>query len=647
MIDELDLSSWLVVAGVALSLASGLISLSSPRRAAALLVIGCGAAIAGSVLAIAGWTSELDAPWDVPGGRLRVGVDALSAMFVLPIALVSALGSIYAVEYWADGAGARKLRAFYGVLTAGLLLLVVSRNGILFLFAWELMAVAAFITITTEDDRAEVRDVGYVYLLATRIGTLCLFATFALLAAGSNGSLDFDTWRPALHGPLRDAIFVTALVGFGLKAGMMPLHVWLPGAHANAPSHVSAQMSGVMIKVGIYGVARITSLCDQPPVWWGITLVVIGVVSGVLGVGFAIGQHDLKRLLAYHSVENIGIIALGLGVALLGRALGRDDLVVLGMAGALLHVWNHGLFKSLLFFSAGSVVHATGTREIDRLGGLWRKMPKTGFGFLVGAVAICGLPPLNGLISELFVYLGLFRATSGTPGTVWLVAMLAAASLALVGALALACFVKAFGSVFLGAPRSPDGADAHDPGRTMLAPIFVLAALCAAIGVGAPLVAPALDAAIASWAGPRVAPLDVYAPLLTLAAVSGGLLVVLAMWIKYAARPAKQDVPTWDCGYAAPSARMQYTSSSFADMVVRLFAWALRPTRHAPHFTEPFPQHASFESHVPDTVLDRGVRPVFGVIGRAVGRLRPFQGGRLHVYLVYILATLLVLLLWR
>jgi hydrogenase-4 component B len=638
-----DLSSWLVVAGIVLSLASGLVSLSRPRRATALLVIGCASAIAGGVMALVGWPSSLDAAWDVPGGRLGIGVDALSAVFVVPIALVCALGSIYGLEYWAHGGGQRKLRAFYGILTAGLLLLVVANNAILFLAGWELMALSAFFTITTEDEHAAVRDVGYVYLLATRLGTLCLFAMFALLAAAT-GSLDFEAWKPAMHGPLRDAIFVTALVGFGLKAGMMPLHVWLPGAHANAPSHVSAQMSGVLIKVGIYGIVRITSLCDTPPLWWGVALLGVGVVSGVLGVGFAIGQHDLKRLLAYHSVENIGIIALGLGVALIGRALGRDDLIVLGMAGALLHVWNHGLFKSLLFLSAGAVVHATGTREIDRLGGLWRKMPRSGLAFLVGAVAICGLPPLNGLVSELLVFLGLFRAAANT--TVWLAAMMSAAALALIGALALACFVKAFGAVFLGSPRSPDTAAAHDPGRAMLAPMFVLAALCAAIGVGAPLVAPALDAAIRQWS-PHAPALADYAPLVVIAVTSGALLLVLAMWLRHAAKPQPQEVGTWDCGYSAPTARMQYTSSSFAEMLVRLLGWALRPWRHSPQFPEPFPPRAAFASHVPDTVLDRGVRPLFGLLGRATYRLRPFQGGSLHWYLVYILATLLVLLLWR
>jgi hydrogenase-4 component B len=652
-------SAWLVVAAIGLAAASGVPGLFLPRGgragerlAAVLLALAGSLGVAGGLWSLLGHPSGLDAPWAVPGGRLRLGVDALSAIFVVPIALVSGLGAIYGLGYWPQSAhpdSGRVLRACYGVLTAGLLLLVVARNVILFFAGWEMMALGAFLLITTEDRQASVREVGYVYILATRAGTLCLFAMFGLLFAAT-GSLDFDDWAPAFGGPLRDAIFVTGLVGFGLKAGLMPLHVWLPGAHASAPSHVSAQMSGVLIKVGIYGLVRITALCPAPPIWWGIALLVAGISSAVLGVGFAIGQHDLKRLLAYHSVENIGIICLGLGVAVLGRALARPELIALGLAGALLHVWNHSLFKSLLFLAAGSVLHATGTREIDRLGGLWRRMPYTGAAFLVGAIAICGLPPLNGLISELFVYLGLFRAAIGGGDSVWLVAMLAAAALAMVGALALACFVKAVGAVFLGAPRTAAGDGAHEAGRAMLVPMAVLAACCLAIGVGAPLLLPLLDEAIAVWSGGGAPPLASAAPVTAVAITSGALLVALAVVgaaVARRGRSARADVGTWDCGYAAASPRMQYTSSSFAAMLVQMLAWALRPDRHAPRLSGPFPGGARFESHVPDTVLDRALRPLFGWIEQAAGRLRRFQRGSIHAYLLYIVATLLVLLLWK
>ena len=652
-------SEWLLIAAIAVAGASGIPGLFRSRAGSgsellftALMTLAAVCAGAGAVGGLAlGWSSQLAAGWPVPGGRLAIEVDALSAAFVLPIALVAGLGAWYGLEYWPQRShphDGRKLRAFYGAVTAGMLLLVVARNAILFLAGWEIMAAAAFILVSTEDERPSVREVGYVYLLSTRAGTLCLFAMFALLGAAS-GSLDMEAWPIALDSPARDAIFLLALFGFGLKAGVMPLHIWLPGAHASAPSQVSALMSGVLIKTGIYGLVRLTALCDAPPLWWGYALVALGAASGVLGVAFAIGQHDLKRLLAYHSVENIGIICMGLGVAVLGRSLGQPALVALGLAGALLHVWNHGLFKGLLFLSAGSVLHATGTREIDQLGGLWRRMPRTGMSFLVGAVAICGLPPLNGLISELLLYLGLFRVAS-VGGGPWLAGALAVPALALIGALAIACFVKVFGAVFLGQARSAAVDRAHEAGPAMLLPMAVLAGCCAFIGLGAPLVARLLDGAVGAWAGDLAVPaIGDAAPLVAIAIASAALLVALApvgWWLARRTRGEPSTAGTWDCGYAAPDARMQYTSSSFAEMIVRLLSGALHPTTRGPRLQGPFPSAASFHSHVPDTVLDRGLIPGFALAGRTFARLRPIQRGNTHLYLLYILGALLALLLW-
>lgn len=655
------MSARLLAAAVGLALVSGFPGLLASRergggaRLAAVLLTAagaCGVAAAVGVLAF-GWTGAWSAPWTVPGGALALELDALGAMFVGQISVLSVLGAWFGLEYWPQRTHAgngRKLRAFYGVTTAGMLLLVGARNGVLFLLGWEAMALAAFLLVTTEDEQAPVREAGFVYLLATRGGTLCLFAMFALLGAAS-GTLALDGWRAALASPLRDAIFVLGLLGFGLKAGIMPLHFWLPGAHARAPSHVSALMSGVLIKMGIYGLVRLTAACEAPPLWWGGTLTAAGVVSGVLGVAFALAQHDLKRLLAYHSVENIGIICLGLGVALLGRSLGRPELVALGLAGALLHVWNHGLFKALLFLAAGSVLHATGTRDIDRLGGLWRRMPRTGLAFLVGAVAICGLPPLNGLVSELFVYLGLFRLSQGHEAA-WLWGALAAPALALVGALAVACFVKVFGAVFLGEPRTGDVARAHEAGRTMLWPMAALAAACVFIGLGAPLMAPVLDAAVVAWAAPLAPPPPVahLAPLVWVSAASAGLLLALSLVGVSLARSARAraaaPVGTWDCGYAAPTPRMQYTASSFAQSLVGLFSWALRPSVEAPALAASFPEKAAFHSHVPDGVLDRALRPLVSLGAWLAARLRPLQQGSVHLYLLYVLLAVVVLLLW-
>jgi hydrogenase-4 component B len=621
------------------------------RVASLSMIVGSLIGLAAAFVAMSE-TVSLVREWSVPGGQFAIRVDGLAAMFLVPLFVIAPLGSIYGLEYWPQREhvdNARKLRLFYGLTTAGIALLVVARSAVLFLVGWETMALAAFFCITTEDEHEEVRQSGYVYLAAARVASLLLFAMFAVLHAAS-GSWDFAPPGHPMASSAATAVFALALLGFGLKAGLMPLHVWLPGAHANSPSHVSALMSGVLIKTGIYGIARVCSFFDHPPLGWGVTLLLSGSVSGIFGVAFAIGQHDLKRLLAYHSVENIGIITMGLGVAMLGRAVGSPSLVVLGLAGGLLHVWNHALFKALLFLSAGSVLHATGTREIDQLGGLAKRMPRTAFAFVFGAIAICGLPPLNGFVSELFVYLGLFRAMDHE--RLWVMSAVGAPALALIGALAVACFVKAYGAVFLGQARSELVARAHEPSLVMIGPTAVLGLACAFIGLAPSAIAPVVLSATAAWA-PEVSavaePLEVLAPLRLLSVTGVALLVLTAAGAALLARataPARASVgPTWDCGYAAPSSRMQYTSSSFAATLVGFFSWALRPSVNADTPRGLFPLPAKFHSHVPDTVLDRAVLPLSRAGARALRWFRWVQHGNVQLYVVYIFATLLVLLL--
>jgi hydrogenase-4 component B len=413
-------------------------------------------------------------------------------------------------------------------------------------------------------------------------------------------------------------------------------------------------MSGVLIKMGVYGLVRVCALYPHPPLWWGGLVLALGAVSGVLGVVLAIGQHDLKRLLAYHSVENIGIILMGLGLAVIGRSLGRADLVALGLAGALLHVWNHGLFKALLFLSAGSVLHATRTRQLDELGGLLGPMPWTGLAFLLGAVAICGLPPLNGFVSEVLIYVATFEVVTGGGDRVWLVGAFAAPALALVGALAVACFVKVFGVVFLGTARTAGARAAHESGRLVLLPMAALAAGCVGIGLAPSLVAPILDGAVSSWAPEWASgrtPLAGLAPLGAVTTAAVALLAALgiagALLSARTRRMPVRTVDTWDCGYAAPRPTMQYSSSSFAQSLVRIFSWALRPDEHLPRIQGVFPGAASFHSHVPDVALDRLARPAARHVGRLFARLRRLQGGSVNAYLLYILLTVVTLLLWR
>jgi hydrogenase-4 component B len=566
--------------------------------------------------------------------------------------VVPALGSVYSLEYWRNSTparpkeGSRWLGLFYGMLAGSMALVVIARDGVLFLVAWEFMALAAYFALATEQDKPEVRRASWVYLVATHMGTLTLFALFALWRQAT-GSFALEP-AAALPAGLSSALFVLALVGFSFKAGLFPLHFWLPGAHANAPSHLSAVMSGVLLKMGVYGIVRMTSLLPLPPLWWGGTLLAVGAVTGLLGILLALSQHDFKRLLAYSSVENVGIIALGVGLALLGRSLHRPDWIVLGLGGALLHVWNHGLFKALLFLNAGAILHATDTRDIERLGGLAQRMPQTAGLFAVGAVAICALPPLNGFAGEWLLYLGLFRTLDQAPA-----AALAAVALAMIGALAVACFVKLFGSVFLGVPRSTATAHAHDPQATMIMPMAALAAGCVCLGIFPALAVPWLERAAQTWAQvpendtAALAPLAPLAPMgwisilgLALLGAVGALVLIVRLMRR------APVVGTWDCGYAQPTARMQYTGSSFGQTLVNLFRFALQPKRHLPDIQGVFPAQANFKSLVPDLVLDRLLLPFTRWAGEWLPLLRVFQQGQTQLYVLYVLMILIVLLAW-
>ena len=657
------MNSVLVLVGIVLAALSGVPGIFLDRKslagqgwAVALLSLGAGFGITGALAQVFHPTGTIDLPWSVPGGRFFFAVDGLSALFVVQIFLLSVLGAVYGLEYWNQAAherDGRKLRLFYGLVAAGIALLFCARNAMLFIVGLEVMALSAFLSLTAKDDDPTVREAGFLYMAATRLSTLCLFALFAVLFAAT-GAFDITGPMRAISQGSADAIFLLGVVGFGIKAGVMPMHVWLPGAHANAPSHVSALMSGVLIKTGVYGFLRVLTWFPQPPLWWGQLVLGLGVASGVLGVAFAIGQHDYKRLLAYHSVENIGIIWMGIGVALIGNTLGHGSMVALGLGGALLHVWNHGLFKALLFLSAGSVLHATGTREIDHLGGLAKRMPLTSGAYLLGAVAICGFPPLNGFVSELFIYLGLFQSITIPTGKLWLVGALGVPALALIGALALACFVKVFGVMFLGEPRHALVDRVTESGRRMLGPMAVLGGLCVVVGIMPFLVSPILDVAIGHFSRIPAPPLAVLSPLSVVSIVGMALLVAMgAGFAAFLAKLRKQPpavAGTWDCGYAAPGPTMQYSSSSFAGTIVGMFSWALRPKVSAPRSHDLFPKPQTYASEVDDVVLEAFLLPTAQKGGRLFHWFGWIQRGNQHAYLLYIfltLLTLLVLLLWR
>jgi hydrogenase-4 component B len=649
---------------IGLLAASGLVGLLLPRRSAVGAWVACGlmvyaaaSGVTGALRAAPGAATTGTAAswsWAVPGSTLAVGLDGLSALFLLPVFVIPALGALYGLGYWSGeehAATGPKLRLFYGLLAAGMALVVVARDGIVFLMAWELMALSAFFLVTTEEENEGAQQAGWTYLIATHIGTLCLVAAFGGLRAGT-GSFALDAAAGQNMAPgLAAGIFALAVVGFGLKAGFMPLHVWLPDAHANAPSHVSAVMSGVMIKMGIYGLVRVSGLLPPVAAGWGGLLLALGVISGVLGLALAIAQQDVKRVLAYCSIENIGVILLGVGLALVGRALRQPEWMILGMAGALLHVWNHSLFKALLFFAAGAVIHATGTRNMDRLGGLARRMPQTALAFALGSVAICGLPPLNGLVSELLIYLGLFRTVGAHGSAAWPAAALVVPLLALVGALAVVCFVRAYGTIFLGEGRTADAQRGHEPVWSMRIPFIVLGLGCAVIGLAPALCLPMLTRAVAAWAPealeasgglPGLVPCRWLSGLgIALVVLAGGGYVILRRRL----RPgACSVVGTWDCGYAAPTARMQYTGSSLAQTIVQLYARMIRPQWRGPEIDGVFPRTAQFASRVDDALLGRVVRPTFAGAEWLLARLRFLQHGRVQLYILYVLIATVALL---
>jgi hydrogenase-4 component B len=648
----------LVAGAIALSSASGLAAVALARRPAAAQATSCALLCAGSALGIAAAAAVLGG--DVAASpRLALRLDAVSGFFLLPICLVSGLGAIYGLRYFSQadlGARALRLQLFYGLAAGGMVLLVAASNALVFLVGWEVMALANFFLVLTEHDRREVQRAAFLYLATTHVGTLALFAVFALLRQAA-GSFDFAAMEGLAAGSATGTrVFVLALLGFGLKAGLMPLHFWLPPAHAAAPSHVSALMSGVVVKTGIYGLLRVSGLFDAPPAWWGVAVLALGAVSAVLGVAFALAQHDLKRLLAYHTVENVGIIALGMGLALLGRARGVPALVLLGVAGAALHVVNHALFKSLLFLGAGAIHHATGTRDIDRLGGVARRMPATAVLFVVGAAAISGLPPLNGFVSEWLVYLGFLGALGRPRGDLLVFAALGAPVLALVGGLAAACFAKVVGIVFLGSARSAEAERAHEAPRAMLAPMAALALACVAVGLAPAAVMPALARAAAAWA--RVDPATLAAPAqraAASAAVVGAIAVVLlacaaAVWaLRRRLLPAAAiaaPVETWGCGFAAPTARMQYTGSSFAELLLRRFSWAIFPHVASRPVEGPFPADGAFHTEVPDPVLDLALAPAARAYGWVAGRARLLNFRRIQLQMMLVLATLVAVLAW-
>lgn len=669
--------------GLPVALALRLGTIAATLLAARRPTVACRVAFLGSVIAslVTGLTAAAVLRGDssvhgvlllhrASGFAFTYAVDGLSAWFLMVLSVVAAPIAIFSIGYVGHPHFIRQ-SAFLGVafnVLLGALEVVFAADGVItFLFAWELLTLATAALVATEHQERANRHAAGLYLVMSHVGTGCLIAGFLVLSAAS-GSLAFSAMLAGhvVSGPLGDGLFALFFLGFGVKAGIIPFHVWLPEAHPAAPTSISALMSAVLIKAGIYGIVRVCAFgLGVPKLSWGVFVVAMGALSAVLGVLYALMQHDLKRLLAYHSIENIGIILLGLGAGMTGLAYGRTDLASIGIAASLYHVLNHAVFKGLLFLGAGGVVMATGSRQIEEFGGLLRRMPWTGLFFLIGAMAISGLPPLNGFASEWLTFQAFLYGFRGSvEPLVYVLFSLAAAMLALTTALAAACFVKAFGISFLALPRSRQAADAHESPAVMLVPQGMLAALSLALGFFPGVVLRALSGVMTSlpglqpqagmaWGGLGMASglesFDHVVPVMFGVAIVGGLAVAAALTMRVGATSARR-VPTWGGG-GELAAHTEYTATAFSKPLMMIFRAVYRPTREVEALAEVSPyflQEVRYRSAIEPTFERYVYGPLLRGVMRVADWMKVLQAGSLHAYLAYVIALVvsLVLLVW-
>jgi hydrogenase-4 component B len=597
---------------------------------------------------------DLGLPWI--GAHFRI--DALAAFFLVVANLGGAAASIFAIGYGQHETAPGRVLPFYGPFLAGMNLVILADDAFTFLVSWEFMSLSSWALVMAHHRDSDNRRAGYIYIVMASFGTLCLVLTFGLLAGGV-GSYAFADMR-ASPTALSGLVLILTLLGTGSKAGLVPVHVWLPLAHPAAPSHVSALMSGVMTKVAVYGFVRIVfDLVGPPSWWWGIAVIPLAGITCVVGVLSALMQHDLKRLLAYHTVENIGIIFIGLGLALAFSAHHLPAPAALALTAALFHVFNHSVFKSLLFFGSGAVLASTGERDMEHLGGLIHRMPLTAFTFLTGCMAISALPPLNGFVSEWLTFQAILVSPEVPSWGIRLIVPAVGAMLALSVALAAACFVKAFGVTFLGRARTPPAQQARDPDRASLAAMFAFAALCLLVGILPGIVIDALAPvaqALVHGRMPPQAPLpwlsiipvaesrSSFNGLLIFAFITISTLTTIEIIHRFASRAVRRT-PAWDCGFPDTSPATQYTADSFAQPIRRVFGELVFLARErvdmpAPGDTRP----ARLTVTLRDPAWDTIYAPLSSAIWFAADKLSYLQFLTIRQYLSLVFAVLIGLL---
>jgi len=616
---------------------------------------------AAGLVALSAAPQTLVLPLGLPDLPFHLRLDALSAFFLILLGTASAGVSLFGSGYFRhlDDKTLRLLCLEYHLFLAGMALVMLADDAYMFMVAWEVMALSSYFLVTTDHAIPDIRKAGFLYLLIAHVGAIAILLSFGVMQGGHGiGAYTFDAMRAApLTSFWASAAFLLALFGFGAKAGVLPLHVWLPEAHPAAPSPVSALMSGVMLKTAIYGILRVTfDLLGTQLWWWGVLALGLGLATAIFGVMFAAVQADMKRLLAYSSIENIGLLLAGIGLTLIFHVYDKDTLAALALIATLYHSLNHAMFKSLLFVGTGSILHATGERNMGRMGGLIRKMPWAAWLMLVGVLAIAGLPPLNGFVSE-WLLLQAFLLSPGLPNDyINMLVPVAAAVVALAAALAAYVMVKFYGVIFLGQPREAALEHAHDAGTWERLGMGWLALLCVLLGLAPVFVVQQLDRVAQMLLGTQLGnaannwvfltPMDIerasYSPLYFLLAVLGVMLLTSLLVRRLYHGRVRRSAP-WDCGFPAQNARMQDTAEGFGQPIRRIFQPFFSIEREVP---TPFDTHPRYHGKSEDRLWVILYQPLQHLTEKLSSMAGLLQHGRIHLYLTYTFATLVVLLLF-